>query len=101
MSDADFIYGLLAPGTWVEERYQIGELIGKGGSGLIFQALDTTNGQPVALKTLNADLLSHPSAVTRYHREAKAAEASGIPISARCRMSDSFQMDDLFSSWNY
>ncbi|HQB46715.1 MAG TPA: serine/threonine-protein kinase, partial [Polyangiaceae bacterium] len=64
----------------------------KGGSGLIFQALDTTNGQPVALKTLNADLLSHPSAVTRYHREAKAAGSIGHPNI--CTVSDVGQLPD-------
>jgi serine/threonine protein kinase len=92
MTGPDAIYGRLAVGFMVEDRYRVGEIVGKGGSGLIYQATDVTTGQRVALKTLNSDLLSHPSAVARYHREARAAAGIGHPNI--CSVSDVGQLPD-------
>jgi serine/threonine protein kinase len=79
MTGSAAVYGRLDPGSVVASRYRVGELVGQGGSGLIYDAVDITTGQAVAVKTLNADLLSHPSAVARYHREARAAAGIGHP----------------------
>lgn len=90
--DPDAIFGQLDEGYLVADRYRIRGLVGKGGSGVIYAALDTESGQQVALKTLNADLLSHPSAVARYHREARSAASIGHPNI--CSVLDAGQLTD-------
>jgi serine/threonine protein kinase len=79
MTDRDAVYGRLPTGYVLDGRYRIGDLVGKGGTGVIYGAQDLGTGQKVAIKTLNADLLSHPSAVARYHREARSAAGIGHP----------------------
>ncbi len=44
----------LQPGEMFAGRYRIDSLIGEGGSGSVYQALDTTIDQPVALKVVRA-----------------------------------------------
>ena len=88
----DAAVGRLPLGFVIDERYQVANLIGRGGSGLIFGARDLRTNQGVAIKTLNADVLSHPSAVARYHREARAAAGIGHPNI--CAVLDAGQLTD-------
>jgi serine/threonine-protein kinase len=61
-------------------RYELGEVIGRGGMGTVYRAVDLVLGRPVAVKTLPwliAD--QHPNSVARFEREARAAAALSHP----------------------
>jgi len=93
MTDRDEdLQGRLEPGTIIDGRYRIAHFIGRGGSGTIYGAEVVHTGEGVAIKTLNADLISHPSAVARYQREARSAAAIGHPNI--CAVLDAGQLKD-------
>jgi eukaryotic-like serine/threonine-protein kinase len=71
--------GLLAGRTLVG-RYEIGEVIGRGGFAVVYRAMDTRLGRPVAVKVIT--LTAHDDEAReelrrRLHREARAA--AGLP----------------------
>jgi serine/threonine protein kinase/tetratricopeptide (TPR) repeat protein len=51
-------------------RYQLVDMIGKGGMGEVLLAFDTTYGRRIALKKIRSDLLSHPQIRHRFLKEA-------------------------------
>jgi|GEM_PF-4774722 len=53
-------------GTLVAGHYKIDRLLGKGGMGVVYVALDQENGQWVALKLLRPDLLANLEAIKRF-----------------------------------
>jgi eukaryotic-like serine/threonine-protein kinase len=55
------------------ERYRLRRLIGQGGSGQVYLADDELLEMPVAIKMLDAALLSDPDAVKGFKREARLA----------------------------
>ncbi|MGD2134853.1 MAG: protein kinase [Gemmatimonadales bacterium] len=55
------------------ERYQLQELLGRGGMGAVFLATDTTLDRPVAIKLLPPELAHDEKFVGRFEREAKTA----------------------------
>ena len=59
-------------------NYKIVEGIGKGGMGMVFQAIDTRLGRTVALKVIS-DLRGAGDEKIRFFREAKAASALNHP----------------------
>ena len=59
----------LKPGTVVNGRYRLEELIGQGGFGIVFEALDTTLGSRVAVKFLNPRLTRNERKFLRVKRE--------------------------------
>jgi serine/threonine protein kinase len=75
----------LVAGTVIKERFLLEELIGRGGMGRVFRALDRSkevarNPQPhVAIKILNADVRGHPQALMALEREASKAQSLAHP----------------------
>ena len=59
--------------------YAISSLIGEGGMGRVYQALDTQLNRIVAIKCLIADRLAHADQKNRFLREARAASALNHP----------------------
>jgi predicted Ser/Thr protein kinase len=60
-------------------RYQLGDLIGHGGMGDVFSAVDTILKRPVAIKRLRTGLTGDVDALARLHREARAAASLSHP----------------------
>jgi serine/threonine-protein kinase len=64
-----------APGDLIDHRYRLEAEIGRGGHGLVFRAVDTENGEPVALKVLNQSVTEDPQYTVRLWREAQSMAA--------------------------
>jgi serine/threonine protein kinase len=65
------------------KHYKIEQLLGKGGMGVVYRALDTRLQRPVALKLLEADLVSDPARKSRFLVEAQSAAAITHPAIAQ------------------
>jgi serine/threonine protein kinase len=59
--------------------YQVRELIGRGGMGIVFRAFDAKLNRIVAIKVLAPELAAQPTARRRFMREAQAAAAVTHP----------------------
>lgn len=77
--------GALAPGAVIKKRFVLETLIGKGGMGLVFSAIDRRKEEAhdptprVALKVLNSDFRRHPQAFIALQREARKAQTLAHP----------------------
>ena len=60
-------------------RYEVGELIGRGGMAEVHIGHDARLGRTVAIKILRSDLARDPSFQARFRREAQAAAALNHP----------------------
>jgi serine/threonine-protein kinase len=58
-------------GSSLGDRYRLLEVIGEGGMGRVYRALQLATGQTVALKLLHPDVASDTQVVQRFQREAK------------------------------
>jgi len=56
--------------TLLGERYQLDELIGRGGMATVWRATDTVLNRPVAVKRLHAGLVADDELAERFRREA-------------------------------
>jgi serine/threonine-protein kinase len=56
-------------------RYELGELIGRGGMADVYRGVDTRLGRTVAVKLLRPDLARDPQFQARFKREAQAVAA--------------------------
>lgn len=77
--------GQLAPGAIINKRFVLEALVGKGGMGLVYAAIDRRKEEArdpnprVALKVLNADFQRHPQAFMALQREARKAQTLAHP----------------------
>jgi serine/threonine protein kinase len=59
----------LQPGHLIGARYEILSLLGEGGMGAVYKALDREVDRPVALKLIRPDLASNPVILARFKQE--------------------------------
>ena len=71
--------GELQPGTLVGGRFRIGELLGCGGMGAVYEAEHVELGRRVAIKTLLPEATRGENVSARLIHEARAAAAIGHP----------------------
>ncbi len=72
-TDDDDPFGDLSTGTELGGRYRLERVIGRGATGVVFEASHLVIGKRVALKCLYPHYLETPNAVERFFREAKIA----------------------------
>jgi beta-lactam-binding protein with PASTA domain/tRNA A-37 threonylcarbamoyl transferase component Bud32 len=65
--------------TTVGGRYELGELLGRGGMAEVRRAVDQRLGRSVAVKQLRADLAIDPTFQARFRREAQSAAGLNHP----------------------
>ncbi len=64
----------LIPGSKFAGRYEVKEILGEGGMGTVFKAVDTELGEVIAVKTLKQDFLAQDStALERFKSEIRLA----------------------------
>ena len=64
----------VTPGSRFAVRYEIKEILGEGGMGTVFKAVDTELGEVIAIKTLKQDFMSQDStALERFKSEIRLA----------------------------
>lgn len=77
--------GPLQPGSVIKQRFMLDSMLGKGGMGLVFGAIDRRKQEArdpnpyVALKVLNADFARHPQSFMALQREARKAQTLAHP----------------------
>lgn len=59
--------------------YRVGKLLGAGGFGSVYRAVDSRNERPAALKLLHPDLVTDPDVLGRFMREAEATARAQNP----------------------
>lgn len=64
-------------------RYELGELIGRGGMAEVYSGIDTRLGRTVAIKLLKADLAADSSFEIRFRQEAQASARMAHPTIVR------------------
>lgn len=64
-------------GKVLDGRYQIEKVLGEGGMGVVYRAVHTTLGKPLAIKVLRADVSKNEEILARFKREAQSASAIG------------------------
>jgi serine/threonine protein kinase len=75
-SDLTFLEPSTSPGSLGRlGSYEVLEVIGRGGMGIVLRAFDPALHRPVAIKVLAAELALHGAARKRFAREAQAAAA--------------------------
>lgn len=67
------LHGLLPVGTVVDEKYRIDAIIGVGGMGVVYRAVQRNIERTVALKMLLPEYTVYPDLVARVEREARTA----------------------------
>lgn len=64
----------LVPGSVFANRYEVKEILGQGGMGTVFKAMDRELGEVIAIKTLKQEFLEQdPTALERFKSEIRLA----------------------------
>jgi serine/threonine protein kinase len=79
------------PGEIIQERYEIVDILGQGGVGITYGAIDTTNGEKVALKVLSLRRMNDWKKIELFEREANTL--SQLNHHAIPRYLDYFKID--------
>ena len=65
---------MLVPGQTLANRYEIKKVLGAGGMGMVYRALDKELGETVAIKTLRTEFMdADPNALDRFRSEIRLA----------------------------
>ena len=64
---------MLRPGSVFANRYEVKEILGAGGMGVVYRALDRELQEPVAIKTLKPEAMLDASALERFKQEIRLA----------------------------
>ena len=92
--------GRFLPGTLLGGRYRILALLGRGGMGEVYRAMDLTLGQSVALKFLPEEATRNPRLLERFHGEVRVARLVSHPNV--CRVYDIGEIEGVpFISMEY
>jgi serine/threonine-protein kinase len=92
--------GRFVPGTLLGGRYRILTLLGRGGMGEVYRAMDLTLGQSVALKFLPEEAATNQRLLERFHGEVRVARLVSHPNV--CRVYDIGQIEGMpFISMEY
>jgi serine/threonine-protein kinase len=70
-------------GELIANRYEVEELLGRGGMSSVYKAHDTLLERNVALKILHERHLEDDEYVERFRREARVVRSSRIRTSSR------------------
>jgi eukaryotic-like serine/threonine-protein kinase len=71
-SPAGAAYGgqpMLEPGMRLAQRYEILEILGEGGMGAVYKAMDRELNRPVALKVIRPELAGNKAIIDRFKQE--------------------------------
>jgi serine/threonine-protein kinase len=66
-------------GRTLDGRYRIEKLLGEGGMGIVYKAVHTTLGKPLAIKVLRAEVSKNEEILQRFRQEAQSASQVGNP----------------------
>ncbi|MBI5478653.1 MAG: serine/threonine protein kinase [Deltaproteobacteria bacterium] len=66
-------------GRLLAERYRLGEVLGRGGMGEVYQGRDERARRDCAVKVLHAHLIGETTSLQRFQREAEVAGRLGSP----------------------
>ena len=66
-------------GITLADRYRIESLLGAGGTGAVYRAVEASTGAAFAVKLLAPELLEHAYFLERFQRECSAASSVGTP----------------------
>jgi predicted Ser/Thr protein kinase len=83
--------GRFAAGTILADRYRVLGLVGRGGMGEVYRAIDLKLNHPVALKFLPESTASNPRLLERFHGEVRIARQVSHPNV--CRVYDIGDVD--------
>ncbi len=66
-------------GTTILNRYAVDKVLGDGGMGVVYRAIDTETRRPYAVKVLRAEYSAEEDLVIRFEQEARAAASVRNP----------------------
>lgn len=64
-------------GRVLDGRYQVEQVLGEGGMGIVYRAVHTTLGKPLAIKVLRPEVSRNEEILARFKREAQSASSIG------------------------